>query len=61
MFWTRYRHYEYIIMSFKLKNTSAMFQRMINNIICEYLDNFVMMYLNDILIYLKHWKSTKDM
>jgi len=38
-------------MSFKLKNVSAIFQQLINNTLKEYLDNFVIMYLNDILIY----------
>jgi len=50
-FWTRYRHYKYIIMPFELKNTPATFQRLINDTLREYLDDFVITYLNDILIY----------
>ncbi len=50
-FWMRYRHYEYIIMSFELKNVSVIFQRLINNILREYLNDFVITYLDDILIY----------
>jgi len=38
-------------MSFKLKNILVIFQRLINNILKEYLDDFVITYLNDILIY----------
>ena len=38
-------------MSFKLKNVSVIFQRLINNMLREYLDDFVIIYLNDILIY----------
>jgi len=38
-------------MSFKLKNASVIFQRLINDILREYLDDFVITYLNDILIY----------
>jgi len=57
MFWMRYRHYKYTVMSFKLKNASAMFQKMINNTIHKYLDDFVMTYLDDILIYLKTLKE----
>jgi len=38
-------------MSFELKNASATFQQLINNTLKEYLDDFVIIYLNDILIY----------
>ncbi len=50
-FWTRYRHYEYTVMSFELKNASVIFQRLINDTLREYLNDFVITYLNDILIY----------
>jgi len=50
-FWIRYKHYKYIIISFKLKNTLVIFQRLINNILREYLNDFVITYLDDILIY----------
>jgi len=38
-------------MSFGLKNAPVTFQRLINNMLREYLDDFVITYLNDILIY----------
>ncbi len=38
-------------MSFKLKNALVIFQRLINDILREYLDDFVIIYLDDILIY----------
>jgi len=38
-------------MLFELKNASVIFQRLINNTLREYLDDFVITYLNDILIY----------
>ncbi len=38
-------------MPFGLKNASATFQRLINNMLREYLNDFAIMYLNDILIY----------
>ncbi len=44
-------------MSFKLKNVLVIFQRLINNILREYLDNFVIIYLNDILIYSDNLKT----
>jgi len=50
-FWTRYRHYKYTIMLFGLKNAPTTFQRLINNTLREYLDDFVITYLDDILIY----------
>jgi len=56
-FWMRYRHYEYTVMLFKLKNVSAIFQQLINDTLKEYLDNFVITYLNDILIYSKNLKT----
>jgi len=38
-------------MLFELKNASVTFQRLINDTLREYLDDFVITYLNDILIY----------
>ena len=39
-------------MQFRLINIPAIFQKRINNILGEYLDEFVIVYLNDIIIYL---------
>jgi len=39
-------------MPFELKNAPATFQRLINNTLREYLDDFAITYLDDILIYL---------
>jgi len=50
-FQTRYRHYKYTVMLFGLKNAPATFQRLINNMLREYLDDFTVTYLDDILIY----------
>jgi len=50
-FQTRYRHYKYTVMLFGLKNAPATFQRLINNTLREYLDDFAITYLDDILIY----------
>jgi len=38
-------------MSFKLKNVSVIFQRLINDMLREYFNNFMITYLNNILIY----------
>jgi len=50
-FQTRYRHYKYTVMLFELKNVSATFQRLINDMLREYLNDFAITYLDDILIY----------
>jgi len=39
-------------MQFELINALVIFQKRINNILGEYLDEFVIVYLNDIIIYL---------
>ena len=52
-FWTRSRLYEYLVMPFELTNVPATFQAFINNVLREYLNQFVVVYLDDILIYFK--------
>ena len=47
----RYRHYEYLIMPFKLINAPALYQALINNALWEFLNEFMVIYLNNILIY----------
>ena len=50
-FQIRYGHFEYQMMPFGLSNASASFQGYINKILVEKLDIFIIVYLNDILIY----------
>ncbi len=53
VFCTGYGHFEYQAMPFGLFNILASFQGYINKIIAEKLDIFVVVYLDDILIYIK--------
>lgn len=53
-FHTRYGYFKYQVMPFGLFNASASFKDYINKILIEKLDIFVVIYLNDILIYTKN-------
>jgi hypothetical protein len=52
IFRIRYNHFEYLIIFFILCNTSIIFQFYINDILYKFLDEFCVVYLNDILIYI---------
>ena len=52
-FRTKYGYFEYQFMPFGRSNTPATFQRYVNKILAEKLDIFVIVYLDDILIYIE--------
>ena len=47
-------------MQFRFTNTPIIFQRRINHILREYLDDFIMVYLDNIIIYLNSKKEYKE-
>jgi hypothetical protein len=47
----RYGLYEYTVMSFGITNTPTYFMYLMNKVFMEYLDKFVMVFIDDILVY----------
>ena len=46
-----YDHFEYLVMPFGLVNAPATFQAFINQVLREYIDHFVLAYLDNIVVY----------
>nr|GEV19059.1 putative reverse transcriptase domain-containing protein [Tanacetum cinerariifolium] len=59
-FRTRYRHYEFQVMPFGLPNATMVFMDLMNRVCKPYLDKFVIIFIDDILIYSKDKKEHEE-
>ncbi len=58
-FKTHYDHFKYVVMSFGLTNAPFVFQHLTNNVFRKYLDDFMVCYIDNILIFSKNMEDHK--
>jgi hypothetical protein len=59
-FRTRYGLYEYTVMSFGLTNAPAYFMYLMNKVFMEYLDGFIVVFIDDILVFSKMMEEHEE-
>jgi hypothetical protein len=59
-FTTRYRLYEFLVMSFGLTNAPTYFMNLMNKVFMEYLDQFMVVFIDDILVYSQSEETLED-
>jgi hypothetical protein len=59
-FITKYGLYEFMVMSFGLMNVPTYFMYLMNNVFMDYLDKFVVVFIDDILLYSKNEQEHEE-